>query len=71
MMNIGFNPTVKGENLSIEIHYFDFDADLYGQKIAVDLLQFIRAEQKFESVTLLKQQLEKDKITALEFLHKL
>ncbi|MFM9826394.1 bifunctional riboflavin kinase/FAD synthetase [Flavobacterium sp.] len=71
MMNIGFNPTVKGENLSIEIHYFDFDANLYGQKIAVDLLQFIRAEQKFESVTLLKQQLEKDKITALEFLHKL
>jgi len=71
MMNIGFNPTVKGENLSIEIHYFDFDANLYGQKIAVDLLQFIRAEQKFESVTLLKQQLEKDKITALAFLHKL
>ena len=28
MMNIGFNPTVKGQNQSIEIHYFDFDADL-------------------------------------------
>lgn len=31
MMNIGFNPTVKGQNQSIEIHYFDFDADLYEQ----------------------------------------
>lgn len=71
IMNIGFNPTVKGENLAIEIHYFDFDADLYGQKIAVDLLQFIRTEQKFETVTLLKQQLEKDKNTALTFLQKL
>ena len=71
MMNIGYNPTVAGEHLSIEIHYFDFDANLYGQKIAVDLLQFIRAEQKFESVTQLKQQLEKDKNTALIFLQKL
>jgi riboflavin kinase/FMN adenylyltransferase len=71
MMNIGFNPTVKGENLSIEINFFDFEDNLYGQKIAVDLLQFMRAEQKFESVTLLKEQLEKDKKTALAFLHKL
>lgn len=71
MMNIGFNPTVNVENLSIEIHYFDFDADLYGQKIAVDLLQFLRLEQKFESVSLLKEQLKQDKSTALAFLHKL
>ena len=61
MMNIGFNPTVKGQNQSIEIHYFDFDADLYEQKIRVSILQRIRSEQKFESVDLLKAQLEKDK----------
>jgi riboflavin kinase / FMN adenylyltransferase len=70
MMNIGFNPTVAGENLSIEIHYFDFDADLYDQKIAVSLLEYLRPEQKFESVDLLKQQLEIDKKTALEYLNK-
>ena len=70
MMNIGHNPTVAGENLSVEIHYFDFDADLYGIELSVSILQFLRAEQKFESVALLKEQLEKDKKTALYFLKK-
>ena len=70
MMNIGFNPTVKGQNQSIEIHYFDFDADLYEQKIRVSILQRIRSEQKFESVELLKEQLEKDKKTTLNYLNK-
>lgn len=70
MMNIGFNPTVDGHNKSIEIHYFDFNADLYNQKISVTILQRIRSEQKFESVDLLKEQLEKDKKTALAFLNK-
>ena len=70
MMNIGFNPTVKGQNQSIEIHYFDFDADLYGQKIRVSILQRIRSEQKFESVDLLKAQLEKDKKSAHPYLNK-
>lgn len=67
MMNIGFNPTVGGENLSIEIHYFDFNADLYNQKVSVSILQYLRPEQKFDSVTLLKEQLEKDKNTALAY----
>ena len=70
MMNIGFNPTVDGQKQSIEIHYFDFNADLYNQKISVSILQRIRSEQKFESVELLKEQLEKDKKTALAFLNK-
>lgn len=70
MMNIGYNPTVAGEHLSVEIHYFDFDADLYGHDISVSIVQFLRPEQKFESVALLKEQLEKDKKTALAFLHK-
>ncbi|MFV8347661.1 bifunctional riboflavin kinase/FAD synthetase [Flavobacterium sp. ZB4P13] len=70
MMNIGFNPTVGGQNQSIEIHYFDFNADLYNQKISVSILQRIRSEQKFESVDLLKEQLEKDKKTALSYLNK-
>lgn len=71
MMNIGFNPTVAGENLSIEIHYFDFDADLYDQKISVSILEYLRPEQKFDSVDLLKEQLEKDRETALAYIVKL
>ena len=70
MMNIGFNPTVDGQKQSIEIHYFDFNADLYNQKISVSILERIRSEQKFESVDLLKEQLEKDKKTALSYLNK-
>ena len=70
MMNIGFNPTVAGQNQSIEIHYFDFNTDLYNQEIRVSILKRIRSEQKFESVDLLKEQLEKDKKTALNYLNK-
>lgn len=71
MMNIGFNPTVGGQNQSIEIHYFDFDTDLYDQKIKVSILHRIRSEQKFESVSLLKEQLQKDALTANAYINKL
>ncbi len=70
MMNIGFNPTVGGETKSIEINYFDFNEDLYDQSIAVSIVHRIRSEQKFASVTLLKEQLEKDKVTAMDYLKK-
>ena len=76
MMNIGYNPTVsETENLpvsrqkNIEIHFFDFDQDLYGQKLQIDVLARIRDEQKFESVEVLKNQLTKDKETSLAILN--
>ena len=53
MMNIGFNPTVSGEKLAIEIHFLDFDTNLYDQKITVRILKYLRAEQKFDSIDLL------------------
>jgi len=68
IMNIGINPTVNGENLSIEVHFLDFDTDLYDKKITISILDRIREEQKFESVALLKLQLEKDKTTALSYI---
>lgn len=71
IMNIGFNPTVAGEKLSIEIHYLNFNSDLYDQEIVVSILQYIRPEQKFKSIDLLKEQLEKDKNFALAYLDKL
>ena len=71
MMNIGLNPTVAGENLAIEIHFFDFDEELYDQKISVSLLEYLRPEQKFESIAFLKQQLEKDRNTSLAYINKL
>jgi len=71
MMNIGLNPTVGGENLSIEIHYLDFEADLYNQQITVSILKRIRGEEKFDSITLLKEQIEKDKIQTLSYIEAL
>jgi len=71
MMNIGFNPTVNGQAQTIEVHLFDFDADIYGQKIEVSLLQYLREEQKFGSVDLLKEQLNQDKQNALAFVKQL
>lgn len=68
MMNIGFNPTVNGQNRSIEVHYFDFNAELYDKEIRVSILHRIRSEQKFPSFDLLKEQLEKDKQTAITYL---
>lgn len=71
MMNIGFNPTVDGQKQTIEVHLFDFDADIYGQKIEVSLLQYLREEQKFGSVDLLKAQLNQDKTNAQAFISEL
>lgn len=71
MMNIGFNPTVNGQKQTIEVNLFDFDADIYGQKLEISLLEYIREEQKFGSVDLLKEQLNQDKKTALDFVGQL
>ena len=68
MMNIGFNPTVKGKKQTIEIHFFNFSKDLYGQIIQIDVLKFLRDEQKFDSVEDLKNQLEKDKEKSLKII---
>ncbi|TGD57608.1 bifunctional riboflavin kinase/FAD synthetase [Flavobacterium humi] len=65
MMNIGNKPTVDGKSLSVEIHFFDVDQDLYDLEIAVSVHQFIRNEVKFNSLDDLKIQLQKDRETAL------
>jgi riboflavin kinase/FMN adenylyltransferase len=65
MMNIGTNPTVDGQHQSIEIHYFDCDKDLYHKSVQVDILEWIREEQKFDSLEALKDQLKKDRESAL------
>lgn len=71
MMNIGTNPTVDGKKQSIEVHYLDFEGDLYDQNIAVEFLQRIRSEEKFPSFDALRQQIENDRITAKEFIKNL
>lgn len=58
--NIGKKPTVAGTTPDLEVHIFDFEGNLYGKQIEVALLHKIRDEKKFESLELLKQQIELD-----------
>ena len=62
MMNIGVKPTLIESSKTIEINFFDFEGDLYDKNIRVDIKQFIRDEIKFDSLELLKSQIQKDKI---------
>ena len=71
MMNIGNRPTVDGTTQTIEIHFFNFNKDIYNKKITVSLLKRMRSEQKFESVDALKKQLDNDKKAALAFIENL
>lgn len=66
MMNIGFRPTVDGKKRVIEVNIFDFDEDIYGQTLQVHLYYYLRGEVKFEGLEKLKEQLQKDKLNALE-----
>ncbi len=70
MMNIGHNPTVGGEALSVEMHLFDFDEDIYGASIKVSLHERLRNEIKFESLDALKKQLAEDKRQAIAYFEK-
>ncbi len=69
MMNIGNRPTVNGTNQTIEVHFLNFNEDLYGQEITIELLEFIRDEQKFDSLNALKNQIQKDKEYCIKYLH--
>ncbi len=69
MMNIGYRPTISGNDLSIEVHVFDFNKDIYGQPISIQFVEFIRVEMKFTSLEDLKLQLIKDRETALKILN--
>ncbi|CAM3330543.1 Riboflavin biosynthesis protein [Flavobacterium longum] len=70
MLSIGTNPTVGGKDLSIEIYYLDFNADLYGKNLLISILHFIRDEDKYDSIDLLKTAIENDKAATLAFLRK-
>jgi riboflavin kinase/FMN adenylyltransferase len=60
MMNIGTNPTLNGTEETIEVHIFNFNEDIYGQSLKIELLDRLRDQQKFESLDQLKGQLAKD-----------
>jgi len=67
--NIGVRPTVGGDSLRVETHIFDRnDLDLYDRRIEVQLLDFLRDEEKFAGLNELQTQIELDCLSAREFL---
>ena len=62
MMNIGIKPTINKNSKTIEVNFFEFEGNLYNKKITVSIKQFIRDEIKFDSLELLKSQIQKDKV---------
>lgn len=58
--NIGYNPTFGENRLVAETHIFDFDDDIYGKLIRINLLQHLRDEKKFNSPEELGSQIKKD-----------
>ena len=71
MMNIGFNPTFDGTKQSIEIHFLNFNKNIYNQNLTIYMISRIRDEKKFNSVEGLKTQLELDKVSTLSYIESL
>ncbi len=61
MMNVGTRPTVEeGGATSVEVHLFDFDGDVYGARVEVDVVARLRDERRFDGLDALRQQLGAD-----------
>ena len=65
MMNIGVKPTIKLEKETVEVNFFNWSKDLYGETIKVFMLGYIRDEKKFSSLTELEHQIKIDKKTCI------
>jgi riboflavin kinase/FMN adenylyltransferase len=61
MSNIGIRPTLAEHKLTIEVNIFDFDEDIYGEKITICFLKHTREEKKFRDLELLRRRLIIDK----------
>ena len=68
MANLGTRPTVNGNEKLLEVHIFDFNADIYGHHVSVEFVHKVRDEQRFESLDTLKEQIARDEGVARRML---
>ncbi|MFT4032211.1 MAG: bifunctional riboflavin kinase/FAD synthetase [Siphonobacter sp.] len=62
MLSIGTNPTVEGTVRTIEVNIFDFDREIYGEKLTLEFVSWLRGQVKFDSLETLIYQIGQDKI---------
>jgi len=60
VLNIGYNPTFGENRLSAETHIFDFNQEIYGKEIKINLLKHLRGEKKFSGPEELAGQIRED-----------
>lgn len=58
--NLGDNPTFNDQDISFEVYILDFEEDLYGQRLCVDIIDFIRSEEDFATKEELIEQMKQD-----------
>ena len=66
--NLGLRPTFEKEDIILEAHLFDFSRDLYGKRVRVALIDFLRPEKKFDGIAELKAQIAEDSENARRIL---
>ena len=64
---MGVRPTVGGTSPVLEIHIFDFNEEIYGERIEVEFFKKIRDEQKFDNLDKLKEQINLDIVKTRKF----
>ena len=62
--NVGVKPTIGADRANVETTLLDFEGNLYGKQMTVYFLDFLRPEQRFDSLDELKAQISRDKETA-------
>ncbi len=69
MMNIGVRPTVsQGKEQTIEVHFLEFDQTIYNQVLTLEVVSFLREEEKFNSIEALQKQLKEDFYDTLQYI---
>lgn len=68
VVSLGLRPTVAGKNWLLEVHLFDYDGDLYGQHLRVELVERLRGEEKFDSLEAMRIQMDEDAAQARRIL---
>jgi len=66
---MGLRPTVGGKNPVLEVHLFDFNDDIYSQRVTIKFIKKIRDEKKFDNLDMLKLQIQQDILIAKKFLN--
>ncbi len=68
MMSIGDRPTFNDTSQKVEVNIFDFAEDLYGKTLRVEVIKYLRPQEKYNSIDALKAQIDLDKEQSLELL---